>query len=108
MPRGRQFRKGESGNPGGRPRETAHVREAARAHTAEAIETLAAIMRDENEAARARVAAAEALLNRAWGRAEQAHRIEAGEDGGGLVVHVNYGVGDAATGESSAHSPAKM
>lgn len=95
MARGRPFEKGRSGNPGGRPKEVGHVREAARVHTEEAIDTLASIMRDPEEPSRARVAAAEALLNRAWGRPEQAHRLEAGEDGAGLVVRVNYGVGDA-------------
>lgn len=34
------FKKGQSGNPGGRPRETREVRELARSYTAEAIKRL--------------------------------------------------------------------
>ena len=39
------FKPGESGNPGGRPKVVAEVRELARQHTAAAIQTLASIMR---------------------------------------------------------------
>lgn len=59
---------GQSGNPGGRPREVGHVRDLARNHTDAAIATLVTIMRDSKQPGRARVAAAEALLDRAWGR----------------------------------------
>ena len=38
------FKKGQSGNPGGRPKVIAEVKELARAHTGEAIETLVSIM----------------------------------------------------------------
>ena len=41
---GKPFKKGQSGNPGGRPKVVAEVKELARAHTAAAIETLVAIM----------------------------------------------------------------
>jgi len=56
--------KGQSGNPGGRPKEVGHVRELAKQYTEEAIETLVMIMRDESAPPRARSAAAETLLNR--------------------------------------------
>lgn len=71
------WKKGESGNPGGRPKELGHVRELARAHTEEALATLVEIMRN-GETDRARAAAAEVLLDRAWGRAAQPleHRTE--------------------------------
>ena len=62
---------GQSGNPGGRPKEVGHVRDLARQHTEAAIETLAAIMNDADEKAPARVAAAEALLARGWGKSIQ-------------------------------------
>lgn len=77
---------GQSPNPGGRKREVAEVRELARSHTKAAIETLAAIMENGDKDA-ARVAAAEALLNRGWGRAEQAVQVS-GQDGGPLTVVV--------------------
>jgi hypothetical protein len=64
-PRGRPFQPGKSGNPGGRPKGDATVKELARAHTVEAIETLVAMLGAESE--RTRVAAAEALLSRGWG-----------------------------------------
>ena len=41
---GKPFKKGQSGNPGGRPKVVAEVKELARAHTGEAIETLVSIM----------------------------------------------------------------
>lgn len=66
------FLKGQSGNPGGRPKAVLEdgrtVADVAREHTCEAIETLAAVMRDVDTPAPARVAAATALLDRAWGR----------------------------------------
>jgi hypothetical protein len=46
------------------------VKELARQHTAEAISTLAAIMRDPEEPAATRARSAELLLNRAWGTPE--------------------------------------
>ena len=67
---GRPFRRGQSGNPGGRPKEAVHVRELARQRTEEAVKTLATIMRHGKTEA-ARVRAAEALLSRAWGQPTQ-------------------------------------
>ena len=45
---GKPFRKGQSGNPGGRPKVVAEVKELAREHTAEAIETLKQNAEDTN------------------------------------------------------------
>src|SRR5262245_24345093 len=64
--------KGQSGNRTGRPKETGPVRELARQHTTAAIDTLAKVMQDEKAPHSARVAAAEALLARGWGKATQA------------------------------------
>jgi len=44
------------------------VQELARQYTEQAIETLAEIMNNHDAAAPARIAAAEALLNRGWGK----------------------------------------
>jgi Family of unknown function (DUF5681) len=64
------FKPGQSGNPGGRPKEVAHVKELAKTYTAEAITTLAKVMRDSSAPHSARVKASESLLDRAWGKAE--------------------------------------
>ena len=66
-----RFAAGLSGNPGGRPKEIAEIRELARAHTAEALGTLAAIMHSTDAPPGARIAAANALLDRGWGRPTQ-------------------------------------
>jgi Family of unknown function (DUF5681) len=68
---GNRFKSGQSGNPGGRPKAIIEVAAAARERTTEAIETLAAIMRDTNAPPSARVSAATALLDRGWGKASQ-------------------------------------
>lgn len=47
------------------------IRSLARSHTAEAMETLVKIMRDSDVVANARVAAANSLLDRGWGKPEQ-------------------------------------
>jgi hypothetical protein len=66
---GRPFTKGQSGNPGGRPKHDLEVKQLAREYTAEAIERLATWMRGKN--ATASVAAAQAILDRGWGKPAQ-------------------------------------
>lgn len=63
------FKKGQSGNPGGRPKVAGHVKELARQYTAEAVEALVATLREEKGSAR--VAAAQALLDRGYGKPTQ-------------------------------------
>ena len=62
-----RFAKGQSGNPGGRPRDEQKVAELARSYTREAIETLVELMRRGNDE-RVRGTAAQALLDRGWGK----------------------------------------
>ena len=69
-PAGKPFVKGRSGNPGGRPAIIAEVRDLARAHTSDAIAALVEIVKG-GKAEAARVSAAEALLNRGWGKPPQ-------------------------------------
>jgi HEAT repeat protein len=63
------FQPGQSGNPGGRPKGEAKVRDAARAQTDAAIGVLVAALEDED--ARVRLKAAEVLLDRGWGKPSQ-------------------------------------
>ena len=66
---GRPFETGISGNPGGRPAIPPEVIALARSHTAAAITALAANLSDEN--GNVRNTAAQALLDRAWGRSRE-------------------------------------
>lgn len=63
------FQKGQSGNPGGRPKEVADVRALAREHTKEAINRLVEWMQSDNP--KASVAACVAILNRGHGMPTQ-------------------------------------
>lgn len=64
------FQKGQSGNPGGRPKECAEVKALAREYGPEAIEKLVELLRGED--ARVAKAAADSLLDRAYGKPTQA------------------------------------
>jgi hypothetical protein len=77
------FQPGQSGNPGGRRRKSdddRKVEELARAYGVEAIKTLASIMRSEKAPASARSAAAQAVLDRGFGRPLQSIRHGGEED----------------------------
>ena len=58
---------GRSGNAGGRPKTIGEVQDLARAHTALAIATLAHIA-EHGRTEMARIAAANSLLDRGWGK----------------------------------------
>ena len=65
-----RFQPGESGNPTGLPKGIGEVRELARTHTKAAIGKLAALM-EGGESGQVQLMAANALLDRGWGRPAQ-------------------------------------
>lgn len=79
------FQPGQSGNPSGRPKVDNRVRDLARQHTEAAIQALVLSLTDD----RHRVAAAQALLDRGWGKPVQE---VTGADGGPLLgsIEVRY------------------
>jgi hypothetical protein len=84
------FKKGQSGNPGGRsPRvgpngET--VSQLARQHTADAIACLAEIVNGKANEPRDRINAANALLDRGWGKPKESMELDAKVEGAGVPV----------------------
>ena len=75
---GAGFKPGQSGNPGGRPKMLAEVHELARQHTRAMIELLVSIAENPDAPTAARVAAAQVILDRAWGRPMQS--VDLGTD----------------------------
>lgn len=73
MARGKPFVKGQSGNPGGRPKENHELKELAQQYTRAAIEALAEALKDKQQ----RVAAAVALLDRGHGKPTQPVTVDA-------------------------------
>src|ERR1700730_7690416 len=61
------------------PKTVTEIRSLARSHTRTALNVFVGVMRSKDATATARVSAANAILDRGWGKATQA--IENGEDG---------------------------
>jgi hypothetical protein len=86
--RSTSWQPGQSGNPNGRPRKPAtiearkiltDVKALARGRSEDAINTLEDVMTNAKAPAAARVAAATAILDRAWGKPTQ--HVEQGQPG---------------------------
>jgi hypothetical protein len=73
VPSGR-LKKGQSGNPGGRPKLEGEIRALAQKHGKPAIERLVELMASKNE--RVAVAAAQVILDRGYGKPPQALQID--------------------------------
>jgi hypothetical protein len=67
------------------PRSLTEIRSLARSHTRSALNVLVAVMRNTKATPPARVAAANAILDRGWGKATQP--IENGDDGALELIH---------------------
>lgn len=75
------FEKGKSGNPGGRPKESGHIKELARQHAPGAFARILELVASEDQ--RVALNAAQAVLDRAYGKPAQAI---VGEDGGAIEL----------------------
>jgi hypothetical protein len=67
------------------PKTLTEIRSIARSHTRTAVNVLVGIMRSKDATAAARVTAANAILDRGWGKATQT--IDTGEDGALELIH---------------------
>lgn len=67
------------------PKTLTEIRSLARAHTKTAVNVLVGIMRSKDATAAARVSAANAILDRGWGKTAQP--IESSDDGALELIH---------------------
>lgn len=67
------------------PKTPTDIRSLARSHTEKAVKTLVGIMGQPKAPAAARVAAANSILERGWGKSTQP---VSGEDGGAIVLEI--------------------
>lgn len=90
---GRPFKKGQSGNPGGKNGVCKEVLDLARSHCKEALDTLVDLMRNSPDE-KTRKAASDSILDRGLGRPVQALE-HSGADGVALPrVEVRFVGGD--------------
>ncbi len=73
---GRPFRQGQSGNPGGRPKIPADVKEAIRASCPDAVRYLVEVMSNPKEKTAYRLDAAKTLLDRGYGKPTQMQDVQ--------------------------------
>lgn len=84
-----RFKKGQSGNPGGRPKLEGEIRDLAQKHGPAALNRLVELMSSVNE--RVAVIAAQAVLDRAYGKPAQALQLQGGEGLVSPLIRVQFG-----------------
>ena len=90
-PRGKPFEKGVSGNPGGRPKQTAEQKDALQAIrelTNKAADVLEKMLTDEKIPPAQRLKAAEMILDRTYGKAEAKVNMDAKVVSGDFVLRI--------------------
>ena len=75
---GRPFKKGQSGNPGGKSKERESLAEIARNATPEALRTMITIMRSEKASFAVRAYCADKIIDRAYGKPPQQNNVFVG------------------------------
>jgi len=75
-----QWKKGESGNPGGRPKMNPELRKALTNHTMEALEVVINILRDNESKHSDKIRAAEFIYAYALGKPVQEQVVSVGEN----------------------------
>ena len=83
------FKSGQSGNPGGRPAVSAELRVLAREQTEVALKALTEIVQNPKAPPAARVAAANSLLDRGYGRPEAFTNARIQTE---VATHLDYSV----------------
>jgi hypothetical protein len=96
------FRKGQSGNPSGRPKDHTAIIRLARLHSLEAMETAVDIMRNKKHP-RLALQAAELILDRAYGRVPHAVTGPGGE--GPVKIQVSWQNSEFATLDITPNEP---
>ena len=91
------FRPGESGNPGGRPRAVAAIRDLVQAKGPDLVERLMTMALADETEDRVRIEAIKVLLDRGYGRPPQPITGE-DDDGGPRRIIVTWGGDDAGGG----------
>lgn len=109
VPNAGQIKPGEVRNPGGRPKTVGLVREMAQGYTETAIQTLAEICGRGDMPAAARVSAANALLDRGYGRPEATHNVNVNRSAKDLsydeLIQIASGEGIAGAQEGAGITP---
>lgn len=73
-PENTRFKPGQSGNPSGRPKKNRDLERTAEAYVSDAVKVLADALKDDDP--KVRIAAANALLDRARGKPKQSVEVE--------------------------------